>query len=103
MIPFIAFTEKDENDSIRYFVLQKDFPHFVGEILSHPKEGTWQSPIGGYNLWVVFSGTLQGRLIPSYRNISDEMQSVFDNMAVWYLANKIIPNKSKYKKFKINV
>lgn len=100
---FITYREEDKDGRLCYYILQKDFPHFVGVISTYPSEGTWQSPISNYNMWVVYAGTIRGNLIPSYRNISDETQSVFDEMASWYYQNRILKEPNKYKKFKIDV
>lgn len=103
MSKFITYREEDKNGNLCYYILQKDFPHFVGIISTSPSEGTWQSAIPNYNLWVVYAGTIRGNFVPSYRNISEETQSVFDEMAHWYYANRICEEPNKYKKFKINV
>jgi hypothetical protein len=101
MESYITFRDKDENGDLQYYVLQRAFPHFVGMVSSSPVEGTWQSPIAGYNLWMIFSGTLRGNLIPNYKNISDEIQEILDRMASWYYSTRIITDQKKYKKFKI--
>lgn len=100
---YITYREEDSDGVLRYYILQKQFPHYVGVILEAPKQGTWQSPIAGYNLWVCYAGTIRGNMIPSYKNVSQETQSVYDDMAQWYLANRIIKQPERYKKFKINV
>ena len=100
---YITYREEDGEGVLRYYVLQKQFPHYVGVILEAPKHGTWQSPIAGYNLWVCYAGTIRGNMIPSYKSVSQETQSVYDDMAQWYLVNRILKQPERYKKFKINV
>jgi hypothetical protein len=92
------------NDGVLcYYILQKAFPHWVGLLVANsPVEGALaNAPIAGYNLWVTFSGTLRGRIIPDYRNIQSEINSAFADMAEWYLANRIRQNEKIYRKFKI--
>jgi hypothetical protein len=101
MIPFITYREKDKSGVLQYYVLQKEYPHFVGIISSIPISGTWQSPIAGHNLWVVFNGTLRGNLIPAYQKIGDDIQASLDNMAAWFYNERIKPDEKKYSKFKI--
>ena len=101
MSPFITFRDKDEDGKLQYFILQRDFPHFVGIIREYPSTGNWCSAVAGHNLWVTFSETLRGNVVPSYKNISDEIQSVMDNMAAWFHAERIVLNEGKFKKFKI--
>lgn len=101
MSPFITYREKDEAGNLQYYILQKDFPHIIGVVANRPAEGNWYSPIAGYYLYVVFNYTLRGKMIPSYKNISEEISSVLDKMATWYLAERILFDEKRYKKFKI--
>lgn len=102
MTPYITYRERGRGGRLQYFVLQKDFPHIVGEIVDSPPEGGMGfSTISGYNLWVVFGGTLRGNFIPTYRNILDEIQGVLDNMAAWFFSERIVPDEKKFHRFKI--
>jgi len=101
MQPFITYREKDESGNLQYYILQKDFPHLVGRLDAKPSEGSWCSPVAGYNLWVVFNYTLRGKMIPSYKNISEQISAVLDSMATWFFAQRILLEEKKYKKFKI--
>jgi hypothetical protein len=102
MNPFITFREKDKDGNLQYYVLQRAFPHYIGVVLNNPGSGLiGQSAIPGYTLWVVFDGTLMGNMIPNYRNVANEIQTVLDNMAAWYWSDRIILNEKKYSKFKI--
>jgi len=102
MTKYITFREKDDKGELQYYILQRDFPHYVGLISNAPKESVlMQAPIAGHYLWVVFSGTLRGNMIPAYQEIYKEIESVFTNMSEWYYINRIKPNEKKYKKFKI--
>lgn len=98
----ITFKEKDSEGNECYYVLQKEFPHYLGVIVTYPKKNLVDSsPIAGYNFWICFSGTIRGNFAPSYKNVSDEIVVALDNMALWYLNKIILPNKEKYNKFKI--
>lgn len=98
---FITYREKDSSGVLQYYILQKDFPHINGLILNKPCEGNWCSPVPGYNLWIVFDYTIRGKMIPSYKNIREEISSVLDRMAAWFYAERIMQDEKKYKKFKI--
>jgi hypothetical protein len=102
MNQFITFRDKDENGEMQYYVLQRAFPHFVGRISPVPIEGALANePVAGYNLYVTFNGTLVGNLIPNYRNIQAEISSVFLSMALWFHAERVLLDTSRFKKFKI--
>lgn len=102
MMPFITFRDKDKNGNLLYYILQRDFPHYVGLLSPYPIEGVLcQSAITGHSLWIVFNGTLRGNMIPSHKGEMVEMQVVFDNMAVWFHSERILLDEKRYKKFKI--
>jgi hypothetical protein len=101
MNPYITYRDIDSNGELGYFILQRDFPHYIGEIITIPKEGIIPPiQITGYYLWVNFSGTLRGNSVPGYRNIGEDIKFVINDMALWYYANRVIPEQKKYKKFK---
>ena len=103
MMGYITFRDKDENGDLQYYILQRAFPHFVGRISAIPIEGALANEaIAGYNLWVTFNGTLVSNLIPNYRNIQEEISQVFFSMAAWFYAERVVMDKSRFKKFKIN-
>jgi len=101
MNPFITYRDKDAEGNLQYYILQRDFPHLIGRLSTVPIAGTWRSTVAGYNLYVIFDGTLRGNMVPGYRDISDEIQTVFDNMAAWFWAERIVPDPKRFKKFKI--
>lgn len=101
MIGFITYRELIDGQ-LEYFILQKAFPHFVGRIVYAPVEGAIvNSPIPNYNLWVTFNGTLRGNMIPDYRNILDEIENAYANMAAWFWAERICMGEKRFQKFKI--
>lgn len=87
---------------LAYFILQKEFPHFLCQICEQYEIGNWYGGIGGYNLYVCFRGTLRGNIIPGYTNIGSEIQDVIDRMAEWYLTQVISPKSNNYKKYLTN-
>ena len=102
MTPYITYRDIDERGELQYYILQRDFPHFIGVISPIPKmEFIPAIAISNYNLWVVFNWTLRGRMIPSYKEIEKEIVQQMSNMAEWYYENRILIEPKKYKKFKI--
>lgn len=101
MIPFITFREPDDNGAVQYYILQREFPHYVAVVKNVPHGNIVNAPISGYYLWVCFAGTLRGNMIPAFPDVYKEMESVFTSMAEWYFVNRINSNPKKYKKWKI--
>jgi len=98
--PFITFREISDGH-LQYYVLQKKFPHYLGCISSHPVNSTLcQIAIPGYDMWVVFQGTLRGNMIPAYNDIQNEIQTIFHNMAIWFLTERIQAEPKKFNKWK---
>lgn len=103
MKPYITFRDTDKNGKLQYYILQRDFPHYVGCISSHPVNNTIiQSEIPGYHLWVVFAGTLAGNFIPSYQSEKKNIESIFTSMAVWFHTERILTEPKKFKKWQFN-
>jgi hypothetical protein len=102
MIPFLTYRQPNEEGNLLYYILQRAFPHYDAVLLVYPKEGALaQSPIPGYSLWIVIVGTLRGAVIPGYQDVVNEMQSVADQMAAWYLENRIMTDEKKFKRWKV--
>lgn len=102
MTPFITFRDKDKKGDLQYYVLQREHPHYVGMISGSPTINfVPASPIPGYNLFVVFSGCLNGNVLPSYTNVVDELTLVMETMCAWYYTDRIIMDKKRYEKFRI--
>jgi len=100
-IPFITYRENNDG-VLRYYILQKDFPHNVGIIQSQPNgSAICQSVVPGYNLWVVFNGTLQGNFVQAKIDYAKELQVVYDNMAAFFWAERICLDKKRFEKFKV--
>lgn len=102
-VPYITFREPGANGDLEYYILQKEFPHYLGRIVTYPVEGAIiNQPIAGYNMWVTFEYTLRGKMIPGYKDVQKEIEEIFFNMAAWFWAERIVTDTSRYKKFKIN-
>ena len=102
MIPYVTFIESNEIGLITYYILQKEFPHFLCYVSKHPIIKIVKPvPIDNYKLWVVFLGCLRGNMIPSYNDIDEELTIIMSDMAQWYLQNRILTNEKKYKKCKL--
>lgn len=102
MNPYILFEDIDDNGIKQKYILQRDFPHYVGQILYMPKlKSLIQIPVPKYNIWVSFAGTLRGNMIPSYKNIPEELDDVYRNMSSWYYENIILKNEKEFENFKL--
>jgi hypothetical protein len=88
------------NEGIGFYILQKDFPHYIGEITNKTETNIGQYPIAGYHLYVSFVGTLKGRYIPTDKFALHEIQHICADMAN-YLLDNVINNNDEYKKYKI--
>lgn len=98
---YITYRELGEGQ-LKYYILQREFPHYCGVIVTAPIEGAIANEaIPNYNLWVSFAGILRGNYIPDYRDTMDEINSVYSNMAAWFWAERIQSNPKKYEKFKM--
>lgn len=102
MSPFITFRDIDKQGKLQYYILQRDFPHYVGLLSTRPMDTVISnSAIAGYYLWIVFWGTLRGPFIPAYNGVDKDIQSLLDNMADWFCNERIMEDEKKFKKFKI--
>ena len=102
MIPFITFRELHDGQ-LHYYVLQKDFPHYLARVSTNPfEDALLKSPIPQYNMYVVLEGTLRGAVVPGYKDTLQEIETCLHNMACWYYAERISEEPKRFKKFKIN-
>lgn len=100
-IPYITYREEKDGE-LMYYILQKEFPHNIGQIAVLPIiDSLVVSPIAGYNLWVVWVGTLRGNFVAVYPKHEIDLQFIFNNMANFYLSERIHKNLNRYEKFKI--
>jgi hypothetical protein len=104
MQPYITFREADQFGKLQYYILQRAFPHYIGQLVEYPSNIIVQSiPIAGYSLWLSYTGTIRGKVVPAYSDYQMELQLELENMARWFGSERIHKNPDKYKKFKINV
>lgn len=102
MSPYITFRDVDNENKLRYYILQREYPHYVGVLSEKPEaDPIGQGTVAKYNLWVIFAGTLRGNFIPAYQDVKKELSFIYQNMADWYYENRILKDESRYKKFKI--
>lgn len=103
MEAYISFRDTDEDNVLQYYILQRDFPHYLGVISVMPVAETLACvAVPGYSLWIVFDGTLRGNMIPGYKDVAEEIQSTYEHMAEWFRDSRIMVDEKRYKKFKIN-
>lgn len=103
MSPFITFKDLNAEGELQLFVLQRDYPHFVGTITYYPSANAIvQVPISGHNLYMTYYSTLRGNFIPLSNNIDIEMESIFHSMALWFYKNRIEIDPKRYKKWLIS-
>ncbi len=101
-IAFLTFREIDDKGILRYYILQKEFPHNKAVILSQPNhEALCQSVVPGYNLWVVWDGTLRGNFVAAYPDYQKELQYTMDSMANFYYSERVLTDEKRYSKFKV--
>jgi len=102
MIPFLTYREKNKLGVSENYILQRIFPYYCGRIVSIPVlNALINEPISGYNLFITFSGTISGNLLPLYTDSNEEMKTVFFNMANWFKVERIEVEPKRYEKFKI--
>jgi len=102
MIPYVTYRETDEGGRLCYYILQKAYPHFIGIISVGQLEGTLCSmPVGNYNLYVNFYGTLVGKFLPSYKDVLQDIEVAITGMSDWFYYNRVLTEPKKYEKFKI--
>lgn len=102
MIKYITYREPNDKGELIYYILQKEFPHYQAYIATTRVERALaKASIAGYNMEVVFCGCINGFVIPSYRGTVMQMQGIMEQMASWFLVNRINVEPKKYLKFKL--
>lgn len=96
---YVTFRE-DEGGVARYYILQRAFPHYVGEIVDNPYYKCMvKVNVPQYKFFIAFSGTIRGNEIPSYNNVMEEITAALEDMAQWYFVNRLQTNQKKYSKW----
>ena len=101
-------------DNQRFYILQRGFPHYLGEIIRGASstdealliaEQIAQSlstcQITGYQIWIVFSGALDGDKVIIEADFKEKMDSRLRAMADFYLLTRILVSPEKFRKWKI--
>ncbi len=102
MIPYITYREINDTGVLCYYILQKVFPNYVGIVSVGKLDNAIASePIAGYHLYVNFHGTINGRMIPNFKDVLQDIQTCLMSMDNWFLENRIKTEPKKYAKFKI--
>lgn len=100
---FISYREENETGLLCYFILQKQAPHYKAIVsVGVLPEALASAPIGGYNLYVNYSGLLSGNFIPAFDGVIEEVTAILWSMGSWYLEHRILTDRKKYDKFKIH-
>ena|ERR1700722_11856088 len=103
MSPFVTFKDNDSAGILQYYILQREYPHYVGQITYYPKGGAiCEVPVTAHNLYVSFAGVLRGNYLPAFPKVEEEINQVFHAMALWFYANRIVPDPKRYKKWLIH-
>lgn len=99
MSPFITFRDTDKSGALQYYILQRDFPHYIGRISERPEVSLIEpTMVPNYKLFIIFGGVLQGNFLPAHSGIEDELKGVFQKMADFYY-RRILEDPKRYKKW----
>lgn len=102
MTPYITFRETDDKGELQYYILQREYPNYVGVIQNVPHGNIlMRAAVPRYLLWIEFAGTIRGNFVEARVDIVSELDGVFTDMAQWFYLNRIKPNEKKFKKFKL--
>jgi hypothetical protein len=97
---YITFREPDEDGQLRYYILQRAWPHYIGEVVDNPYyNAIIKVNVPQYKFYIAFVGTLRGREFPAYQKITEEITAVLHDMAQWYFVNRLQTNPKKYSKW----
>lgn len=104
--PFITFQNQGE-----YYILQSKHPNYIGKILRfesdkemefyNNSDSIYSTTVPGYRIGITFSGALQGNQLLFHPQWRDELRAIFENMAQFYLKDRILVNENKWRKYYI--
>lgn len=99
---YITYREADNVGELKFYILQKTYPHYTFEVSTYPIERIFPAhQISGYYLWICFAGTIMGNLIlPSLAIQEKQINCVAEDVVNWFYQHRIIPQEKKYKKYK---
>lgn len=88
-------------EDVSLYILQKNFPHYIGKLTNNPQEGMSICPITGYRLYISFAGTLIGKYINSDKFSIGELHPILADMGNFMLERHILKLGEDYEKYKI--
>ncbi len=103
---FITFQDKGD-----FYILQTREPFYGGKIIRFESDQALAfydhdqhihtCQVTGYRILIAFSGALSGNYIALHAQWKKELNHVFQQMATFYLTQRILPNVKKFKNFEI--
>ncbi len=103
MTQYITFRDVDSNNELCYFILLRKWPYYIGKVIPYYQpDAIAIANVPAHSLWVVYDGVIEGRYFPSNGAMKDELKEVFQKMAEWYYANRILTNPKKFKKWALS-
>lgn len=91
--PYIIYNENGSD-----YILQRNFPNYIGRVTSKLERQIAQYPVAGYDLYVSFVGTLNGNFIQMDNLAIQHTEEIMSSMSS-YFVQKL--DKEKYEKYKI--
>ena len=100
--PYLTYREMDNEGRLCYYICQKASPNYVGIVsVGTLYDRIANAPVGDYNLYVNFNGTIQGHYAPSYKDVIQDIERCMWEMANWFYKHRVLAEPKKYLKFKI--
>ena len=91
--PYIIYNENGSD-----YILQKNFPNYIGRVTPKLERQIAQYPVAGYDLYISFVGTLNGNFIQMDSLAIQHAEEIMSGMSS-YFVQKL--DKSKYENYKI--
>ena len=88
--PYIFYNENGSD-----YILQKNFPNYIGRVTTKLERQIAQYPVAGYNLYISFAGTLNGNFIQMDKFAMQDAQEIMSEMSSFYCTKKFLDNSNK--------
>ena len=88
--PYIIYNENGSD-----YILQRNFPNYIGRVTSKLERQIAQYPIAGYDLYISFVGTLNGNFIQMDKFAMQDAQEIMSEMSSFYCTKKFLDNSNK--------
>lgn len=88
--PYIIYNENDSD-----YILQRNFPNYIGRVTSKLERQIAQYPVAGYDLYISFAGTLNGNFIQMDKFAMQDAQEIMSEMSSFYCTKKFLDNSNK--------